>query len=646
MRKPVRRFRSAPTRQAPPSQAAAGKRPGAPVDFDRVLLAVMRDWRWVLIALLVGAVVGVTVAKLVVKRTYTATTVLIWEPDLSREGAGSERNLLTRIQSVKLSANLLEVRRRLGLYLPLKVLELRTFVRADPTSNLVTISGSDSEPAPAAVLADTLVEVFLDHEMRLGQARAQEGLQKLETDLDVARTKLASARETYDAFRTEHGIADLAVETQIAIQHVAELRSSADVARADAEALDARATRLDSEAKRHSTHQVQGSSRIDPVRLQLANARSELANLRTRLAPDHPHVIALEAQVEGLQQQAEHGPGPITTAVTVGLNAQVEALKSTMAQSAADREAAVQRQDVYKRFASEAELRLQKLSSIEGQASNLLANIKLHEDQVSRLEAAVVALGDEARTVRPEFRALTPALVPEEAESSRKKVAIASPIVAALLALLVLVGRELRGFKVMTATEAGYWANGAVVASSTWPRESDMLAPLVDELADHAPHATGTTLVLGATDADAPLAREIAYWLSTLDAADTRLLGQGVGESKALVALGRTESRSGSITQRSSGGDGTSSRVAAHTWEGESDGQAMRRAARLAARVLIVLRSGSLSMWQLGQIQGRLGRKDGIGVLLVGMDNELIRLRDRAGDVDGFWRTEHVDGQP
>jgi len=610
-----------------------------------MMLAVRRDWRLILIALLVGAVVGVAVAKLVVKRTYTASTVLIWEPDLTSPGAANERNLSTRVQSVKLSANLLEVRRRLGLYVPLKTLELRTFVRADANSNLVTISGSDSEPGPAAMLADTVVEVFLDHETRLARARAQERLEKLEADLDVARTKLANARETYDAFRSENGISDLAVETQLAIQHVAELRSNADVARADAESLQARSTRLESEAKRHPSQQVQGSSQADPTRLQLGNARAELVTLRARLAPDHPHVLALEAQIEALEGRVEGGDSAVTTAVTVGLNAQLESLKATMTQSAADREAAVQRQEVYKRFASEAELRLQKLSSIEGQASTLLANIKLHEDRVTRLEAELVSVADEERALRSEFRALTPALVPEEAESSRKKVAMVSPLLAALVALLFVVGRELRGFKVMTATEAAYWANGPVVASSTWPRVIDMLAPLVDELADHASLSTGTTLVVGATDVDAPFAREIAYWLSTLNSADTRMLGEGMGEPRSLVSANRPRGAASSLVQRSRADESGAVRLAVQTWEGEPDGQAMRRAARLAGRVLIVVRSGAMSMLQLRQVHARLGREAGVAVLLVGLDEELIRLRDRVGAIDAFWSTEHVEGQ-
>lgn len=635
MRKPVRKRRQL----APPPDSdgqAAQTSGGSPVDLGRLWLAVVRDWRWFPIAMLIGALVGVAVAKFVVKRSYTASTVLLWEPTLSENASRSERDLSTRLQSVKLPANLLEVRRRLGLGVPLKALELRTSVRPEPQSNLVTISASDSEPEPAAALADTLVEVFLEHGARLAQARLEERTQKLEADLDDARTTLANARATYDAFRTEHGIADLAAETQIAIQHVAQLRSSADVARADAEALQARASRLEAEARRESAHQVQGSTQSSPVLAQLARLRAELAAANTRLAPEHPTIVALEAQIEALAVEASGRDAVTTTSVTLGLNAQLASLKTTIAQSSADREAAVQRQEVYRKFAAEAEQRLQQLSAVEGQASVLLGNIQLHEERVSRLEGELVVVGDAARSTRPEFRALTPALVPEEAESARKKVAMVAPFLAALLALLVVIGKELRGFKVVTATEAAFWAKGPVVASSVWPRDTEMLSLLVDELADHAPFSTGTTLVLGASDAEAPLAREMAYWLSTMRGPEQKALGAGVSGHDATAA-------STAIAVVSP--DAGASRVAAHTWEGETDGQAMRRAARLASRVLVVLQSNTMSMPQLAQTHARLGRDAGVAILLVGLDPAFVHLRDRVGSVSAFWRSEHVEAE-
>jgi hypothetical protein len=174
-----------------------------------------------------------------------------------------------------------------------------------------------------------------------------------------------------------------------------------------------------------------------------------------------------------------------------------------------------------------------------------------------------------------------------------------------------------------------------------------MLPLLVDELADHAPFSTGTTLVLGASEAEAPLARELAYWLSTMRGSDRKMLAGGTApptptpsgtpsghaSSSALVAVGDQPHAHATGTER----------VAAHTWEGESEGQAMRRAARLASRVLVVLRSGTMSMFEVAQIRSRLGRDQGIGVLLVDLDPQFMHFRDRIGGVGAFWREEHTE---
>lgn len=73
-------------------------------------------------------------------------------------------------------------------------------------------------------------------------------------------------------------------------------------------------------------------------------------------------------------------------------------------------------------------------------------------------------------------------------------------------------------------------------------------------------------------------------------------------------------------------------------WDGAFEGQALRRAARIADRVLVVVHSGALSALQLNDTQRRLGREGGVGYVIVGLPDELTSLPDRIGDVAEFWR--------
>jgi hypothetical protein len=79
-------------------------------------------------------------------------------------------------------------------------------------------------------------------------------------------------------------------------------------------------------------------------------------------------------------------------------------------------------------------------------------------------------------------------------------------------------------------------------------------------------------------------------------------------------------------------------RLRLEAWDGPFEGQALRRAARLADRVVVLVRSGVASALQLNGIRKRLGRDHGIGYIVVGIADELRTLPDRAGDVTAFWR--------
>jgi hypothetical protein len=79
-----------------------------------------------------------------------------------------------------------------------------------------------------------------------------------------------------------------------------------------------------------------------------------------------------------------------------------------------------------------------------------------------------------------------------------------------------------------------------------------------------------------------------------------------------------------------------------HAWLGANEGPALRRAARMADRVILLLSSGTEAFTNVVDLRTRLGRDKGVGVVLLGLSPELLKLPDRVGDVEGFWRYTHV----
>jgi len=72
-------------------------------------------------------------------------------------------------------------------------------------------------------------------------------------------------------------------------------------------------------------------------------------------------------------------------------------------------------------------------------------------------------------------------------------------------------------------------------------------------------------------------------------------------------------------------------------WNGPLSGPVLRRAARLAHRVLVVVSSG-LSVVELTRIKMRLGRDAGVGYVLVNLEDAYLDTKDRVGPVEEFWR--------
>lgn len=638
---------------------SGGARPGAPIDPGRLWLSVKRDWRWIPLAGLTWGVLGVLVSFVFIGHTYKSDSVLVWQSRV--EGRSDDRQLATEAGSLKLPGALRLVKQKLKLGVPVATLDKQIDVWFDTRSNLVTVSASGPSARDAVLLADTVVELFLDQQRNIARARAEEGGKALEKDAAAARAQLDKARKAFDAFRAENGVSDIERETQLALDNAAHLKEQQQQAHADATTIDARISGLDTETRKHHATVVQSASSTNPRAQKLAELQTELATARARYAPEHPRIISLQAQIASLE--ASPGKSSAVSAVTTGANPEYQTLQQSLSATRAEQEAAGKRVKSYEQFARTADERIATLRALQGRAQAFQADIDLIQKRVTDLETQLSEAHDAARTPQIEWRVLTPAIEPEWPEHSKRRVIAAGmPIAGMLVALLALLMRPLLDGRVYTAREAGYWANLPVLGSSAWPRNREMFFTLVDELGDHGTTARGYTLVLGASGREKALAEELAYWLGghavgtrrpQAAAATTRVevsapaqstrpgafgeiftpptadaSGAPVSESEALVAIHRQGTALAVYPN-----EGT------HAWLGATDGPALRRAARMADRVIVLLTSGAEVFTSVAGLRTRLGRDTGVGVVLIGLSTELLKLPDRVGNVEGFWRS-------
>lgn len=644
----------------------ASKRPGRPVEPVRVRGAVMSGKWWLLGAAISGLLIGVLVAKYGMRHSFETSGTIRYEgaPPLDPAATPNPaRELPGLVEALRREQVIGALREELGLGdVSTNVIQLRFMQVVDAESGLITLTGHGDDPEDAARFVNTLMEVFASYQDRRRGEEIQAAIGVLDERITAAQTELDTARSAYDVFRTQHGIGDLTTEQQTAIEQAADLRAEAQLATAEVASLEARVVQLREERGRAPRMEVLSTSTASPDEEALAHARSELESVRGRLSPDHPRLQALEQQVAQLQSRVRGGHGSRVGSSVTGASSTYQTVATSLAEAEADLQGARQRSAQLATLAQEGRDRVAMFSGIEGEATGLLADVNVKEALATELRNQRARLTNLLEQPDAGFRVVARAEPPEFAVPSRRKYYVAAgvPILFVLVALIVILFRAFRSLTLHSAAEVAFWGRAPVVASTTWPRDPRALSDLVADLDDFVPDARGSMLVVGATEREASLAAELAKQLS----------GDFVSDATHVDLVTRvSEPPDGMLPQRKSltaGGEfpGGSSiellgpptivqggapygllstspvslpLLSATPWEGAPSGQALRRAARLADRVLVIVPSGAVRVSDLTSLRTRLGRDVGIGYVLTGVTEEIAQLPDRCGPVDEFW---------
>jgi uncharacterized protein involved in exopolysaccharide biosynthesis len=591
---------------------------------------------------------------------YETTAILQYEGDLQVADMPPSRNsLIAAADALRRQPLLAKLADETGFKGSLSALARTIGYEVDLMSGTMTISVSGDTGEDAAERARTVTDVFMTYHKERQSKRIEEEILRRTKRIEAADHEVEIARRRYDEFREEHGIGDLSTEQQSMVQSAAKLRADSELTVLETRVAEAAVASLESQlASTPKTSFV--SSGNSPEKSAYNRLRQELVDAKATLSPDHPRVQALQQQVNQLGSQLRSGQvASVGGEGLVGANASYKVLEGQVREARSRLAALRERQRGFSEMADKAQHRVEAFSDIESEASKLLAAVKVNESLVSGLRRTQVALEDALRDPPSGFVVLDPGAVPEYPVRNKAKliVFLAVPMLAVAIVLFLLLRREFRGLRVATATEVAFWGNGPVLGATPWPNDPKGLDELVEGLDDIVPRANGDLLILGASPADSRLASELVErvrddWFRVEDDRTAREMPdigpQGraplqtpppsgpypVGGTRS-VALVRQPSRppaqAMTLARRADN-------LQLEAWEGPHDGQALRRAARLADRVLVLVRSGTVSAMQLREIQNRLGRQSGIGFIVVGLPEELRSLRDRVGDVTGFWR--------
>ena len=614
-----------------------------PVDIARVARALLRGKWWILAVGLFGSLIGYGTGKFIIPSSFVSKGVLKFDGVDEVAGVGiSQGDVGSLVESIQSRPVLERVRDRLGLPASLQELKARTVIIHDRENKSVKVHGSAGNAEDASELVGALMEVFRDYQAERQRKRFEDELTNVDERLSAIQTNLGTAREAYDAFRQEHGISDLTTEQRREIEAATKARTDADVAAAEIQALEARISQLGRVLQ--NTPRTVTSTRASPESQQLAQLQGELGRLRGRLSEDHPQVLALQQQIQTLRLRIASGD-TTQVAATSGRSERHRTVETDIQTSESELAALRERHAGLQDIAERSAARIAQFSEIEGRASALKSRVEVNQTLATQLQQSAALLQDALRQPTSGFSVLTPPTVPDYPERNKQKyiVAAAIPSVLVGIVLFLLLYRELKGLRVRTAREVGYWGKGPVLGTTTWPRDQHAVQDLIADLDDYAPEATGRMLVVGATEAETALAHEIVDQLNNDWFPSSLIDLDAYSASPDAIPLGSGESTGTALATRGNQAlaspDGSSGPTAldSRAWDGPPDGQALRRAARLADRVMVVVTSGAMSAVELSRLPTRLGRSVGVGYVLVGIEDELAGLPDRAGPVERFW---------
>jgi hypothetical protein len=499
-----------------------------------------------------------------------------------------------------------------------------------------------------------LIEVFVEQQRDFAKVRARAAIAILQRDAAVARARLDRARKTYETFRTESGVPDIAAEQRSALETLTRLKEKA-LTRSDAGVRGAHAAAPTPPVRAPETAAARDARRLEEL-------RAELAAMRAR-SPENSRIPALEAQIAALRGRSAHKLAADTT--TADPAPAPGSPHSTLWQflsgeKAPSSEAAGRRGKEPPDALQAAQQRVTALAAMERAGQPLRADLEAAQSQLAGLEEALARAQDALETPHDDWRLLTPAVKPARPERANQSlIAAGMPLAGMLVALLVLLLRPILDARVYTAREAAYWAGLPVIASSGWPRNREMFFSLVDELGQQAVGASGYTLLVGATGAEKALAEDLAYWLGGGPVGSRRGGGSAAAYTEAAATtvvttphqspLGAPEviatsagpsvkpSETLVIVERKPAAPLGIHPKGTHAWLGEVEGPALRRAARVADRVIVLLGSGTLTFTAVGALRTRLGRNSGVALIVLGLSPKLLELPDQAGDIGQFW---------
>ena len=298
-------------------------------------------------------------------------------------------------------------------------------VAPEEESRLIRIGFTSTDPAKAALIANTLVEEYMESQLETKTEGARRAAEWLEVRLAELGDTIRFLEQSVQQQRAESGTNGL----DIAPQRLAQINSQLIEAQTASAASRARyeqvRTVVASGGNLDALPEILRSPIIQALRAKQAELLAQLAERRTIYGENHPQIVSLRAEIAGIQQRLSSDVGNILA----GLRNEMETDQKREATLHSALESV-----------SEEMIRLKESETAIAQvAQRLQANQDLYRSLLERFTEAV-ALRDNQQ---PDARIISPAQLPlDPSFPNFPRMIVLSFVASTSLALFVLVIAE------------------------------------------------------------------------------------------------------------------------------------------------------------------------------------------------------------
>ncbi len=170
-------------------------------------------------------------------------------------------------------------------------------------TDLFEIKARSPDPEQAAMIANTLAEVYIEENLKYRKKEYRSARKFIEDQIEEVKVNYLDGLEEIKRFKIREKTVDLEKETRVGIEKIAELMKEKEDNIIDISETRARIETLKAQLGRQSETAVSGSAisenpQIGLLKKALSDLELQLAGVSPEKRPGHPDIVALKQKIE------------------------------------------------------------------------------------------------------------------------------------------------------------------------------------------------------------------------------------------------------------------------------------------------------------------------------------------------------------